>query len=60
MDGDSFFRRQARECREAAAAAAPAESRALMQLAKHYEKEARTASATPAPRAPQPAELNGH
>jgi hypothetical protein len=60
MDGDTFFRRQAHECREAAAAAAPAESRALMQLAKHYEKEARGASSAPAHKAPQTAELNRH
>ena len=60
MDGDGFFRQQARECRDAAAKADPASSRALLQLAKHYEKEARTASEKPAGKSPQVAELNRH
>ncbi|HEX8578949.1 MAG TPA: hypothetical protein VF655_05065 [Allosphingosinicella sp.] len=58
MDGEVFFRQQARECRDAAAKADGGQSRALLQLAKHYEKEARTASGE----APRPgfrnAELN--
>jgi hypothetical protein len=57
MDGEMFFREQARECREAAAAADGASSRALLQLAKHYEKEARTASGGAA-RHPGGSELN--
>ena len=60
MDGALFFRRQADQCREAAAQAAPAESRALMQLAKHYEKEARNAGSAPAHKPPQSAELPRH
>lgn len=60
MDGALFFRRQADQCREAAAQADPAESRALMQLAKHYEKEARVATSAPSRMAPQTAGLNGH
>jgi hypothetical protein len=60
MDGALFFRRQADQCREAAAQADPAESRALMQLAKHYEKEARTATSAPARRPPHGAELPRH
>ena len=60
MDGELFFRRQADECREAAAGATPAESRALMQLAKHYEKEARTATSAAPRGSPQTAELNRH
>jgi len=60
MDGENFFRQQARECREAASQADPGSSRALLQLAKHYEKEARTA---PGRTLQQPAlggELNRH
>lgn len=60
MDGALFFRRQADQCREAAEQAAPAESRALMQLAKHYEKEARSAASGPGHRSPQSAELPRH
>jgi hypothetical protein len=60
MDGELFFRRQADECREAAAGATPAEGRALMQLAKHYEKEARTATSAPPLGSPRTAELNRH
>jgi hypothetical protein len=60
MDGALFFRRQADQCREAAAQADPAESRALMQLAKHYEKEARTATSALTPRPPQTSELPRH
>jgi hypothetical protein len=58
MDGDTFFRRQADECREAAAGASPAESRALLQLARHYEREARTATSAPARRPARLEELN--
>jgi hypothetical protein len=57
MDGALFFRREADQCREAAAKATPAESRALMQMAKHYEKEARSAGSVPERRPPQGAEL---
>ena len=60
MDGDFFFRRQALECREAADGAGPAERRALLQLAKHYEKEARTASGRSAGQPTKIAELNRH
>jgi hypothetical protein len=60
MDGVLFFRRQADQCREAAAQADPAESRALMQMAKHYEKEARTAGSAPPTQASQRAELPRH
>ena len=60
MEGDLFFRRQADECRAAAAGAPPAESRALMQLAKHYEKEARSAPSAAPQRSPRTAELNRH
>jgi hypothetical protein len=60
MDGALFFRREADQCREAAAEATPAESRALLQLAKHYEKEARTATSAPAARPPRTAELPRH
>lgn len=60
MEGEIFFRRQANECREAAAAAGPAESRALLQLAKHYEKEARSASGGTGGQRSKMAELNRH
>lgn len=60
MDGEHFFRQQARECREAAADTQGAESRALLQLAKHYEKEAKTASGNPLRQPSQIAELNRH
>ena len=59
MDGENFFREQARECREAAASADMASSRALLQLANHYEKEARTASGK-LRQAPRGSELNRH
>lgn len=58
MDGEGFFRQQARECREAAAAADAPSGKALLQLAKHYEKEARNASGGMAGQAPGGAELN--
>ncbi len=60
MDGEAFLRQQARECREAAAKADAGSSRALLQLAKHYEKEARTASEKPGRISPHLAELNRH
>jgi hypothetical protein len=60
MDGELFFRQQARECREAAAKADAAKSRALLQLAKHYEKEARTAPVATLRPSSQAAELNRH
>ena len=60
MDGEIFFREQARECREAAAEADTASSRALLQLAKHYEKEARTATSETVRQPPRGTELNRH
>ncbi len=60
MDGQAFLRQQARECREAAATADPGSSRALLQLAKHYEKEARVASENTGRISPRLAELNRH
>jgi hypothetical protein len=60
MDGEMFFRQQARECREAAASVDAASGRALMQLAKYYEKEARTASETSRNTSSQTSELNRH
>jgi hypothetical protein len=60
MEGELFFRHQANQCREAAAQASPAEGRALLQLAKHYEKEARAATSSPARTAPQTAGFKGH
>ena len=58
MDGENFFREQARECREAAATADTASSRALLQLANHYEKEARTLSGGKPRQPPRGSELN--
>jgi thiamine monophosphate kinase len=58
MDGEIFFRQQARECREAAASGDVGQSRALLQLAKHYEKEARTASGEGLRPGPRNGELN--
>lgn len=58
MDGEGFLRQQARECREAAGKAGPGDSRALLQLAKHYEKEARSASEQTHRTPRQMAELN--
>jgi hypothetical protein len=60
MDGEAFFRGQARECREAATNADAASSRALLQLAKHYEKEARSATGGAAARSSHAPELNRH
>jgi hypothetical protein len=60
MDGENFFREQARECREAAAGADMASSRALLQLANHYEKEARTASGGKLRQPPRGSELPRH
>jgi hypothetical protein len=58
MDGEIFFRQQARECREAAAKAEAADSRALLQRAKYYEKEARNASGEAPRQGMRAAELN--
>ena len=58
MDGEIFFRQQARECREAAATADPANGRALLQLARYYEKEARNASGDAPRQGVRTAELN--
>lgn len=59
MDGEIFFRQQARECRDAAGKANTAEGRALLQLAKHYENEANASSKT-GRKSAQIAELNRH
>ena len=60
MDGENFFRQQALECREAAAQADGGSSRALLQLAKHYEKEARSASGRALHPLSHSPELNRH
>jgi hypothetical protein len=60
MNGEQFFRQEARICRDAASEASAAESRALLQLAKHYEKEAQAASSEPGRKPSQLSELNRH
>ena len=43
MEDQKFFQRQAQECRAAAdGAASRAERDGLLQLARHYEREAKT------------------
>ena len=53
MDKAAFFRKEANGCREAAAGAESVDTRrALLQLAGHYEREAR--------REAQPRDHSGH